>query len=378
MDEQIFILNQNQSLVELNEREFVTEKQFQDLLEKHPKLISGSQINPDNPRKWLFISREFGVPKEEAGSNIWALDHLFIDQDGIPTLVEVKRSTDTRIRREVVGQMLDYAANAVTYWSLDVIQDKFEKNCEVNNIDPDLRIQELFNEVRDVEKFWNTVESNLKTGKIRMLFIADKIPKELQRIIEFLNEQMSPAEVLGVELKQFGNETIQTLVPRVVGQTTSAQIKKGLRDYKQWTEETFFDELERKNGKSVREIIERLNKHFEKKASRIVYGKGKQSGSLVPVFELDVVSYWLFAVYTYGRIEIYFQYYKVKPPFDNIKKRKIMLDKLNEIKGVDIPEDRIDKRPAIDIELLKEQSEYDKFIKIFDWFFDEIDVYKNS
>ena len=28
-----------------------------------------------------------------------------------PTLVEVKRSSDTRIRREVVGQMLDYAAN---------------------------------------------------------------------------------------------------------------------------------------------------------------------------------------------------------------------------------------------------------------------------
>ena len=31
----------------------------------------------------------------------------------MPTLVEVKRSSDTRIRREVVGQMLHYAANAV-------------------------------------------------------------------------------------------------------------------------------------------------------------------------------------------------------------------------------------------------------------------------
>jgi hypothetical protein len=33
------------------------------------------------------------------------------DQNAVPTLVEVKRSSDTRIRREVVGQMLDYAAN---------------------------------------------------------------------------------------------------------------------------------------------------------------------------------------------------------------------------------------------------------------------------
>ena len=30
----------------------------------------------------------------------------------IPTLVEVKRGTETRNRREVVGQILDYAANS--------------------------------------------------------------------------------------------------------------------------------------------------------------------------------------------------------------------------------------------------------------------------
>ena len=43
----------------------------------------------------------------------------FLDQDGIPTLVEVKRASDTRIRREVVGQMFDYAANALLHWPLE-------------------------------------------------------------------------------------------------------------------------------------------------------------------------------------------------------------------------------------------------------------------
>ncbi|MCO6480232.1 MAG: hypothetical protein J5I94_26570 [Phaeodactylibacter sp.] len=47
------------------------------------------------------------------------MDHLFVDQDAIPTLVEVKRSTDTRIRREVVGQILDYAANAALFWPIE-------------------------------------------------------------------------------------------------------------------------------------------------------------------------------------------------------------------------------------------------------------------
>jgi hypothetical protein len=60
--------------------------------------------------------------------NRWSVDHLFLDQDAIPTIVEVKRSSDTRIRREVVGQMLDYAANAVVYWAVEAIRAEFEAN----------------------------------------------------------------------------------------------------------------------------------------------------------------------------------------------------------------------------------------------------------
>ncbi len=49
-----------------------------------------------------------------AADNSWALgiDHLYVDAAGVPVLVEVKRSTDTRLSREVVAQMLDYAASA--------------------------------------------------------------------------------------------------------------------------------------------------------------------------------------------------------------------------------------------------------------------------
>jgi hypothetical protein len=52
-----------------------------------------------------------------------SLDHLFIDHDAVPTLVEVKRSSDTRTRREVVAQMLDYAANAAGEWDERMLRD---------------------------------------------------------------------------------------------------------------------------------------------------------------------------------------------------------------------------------------------------------------
>jgi hypothetical protein len=67
-----------------------------------------------------------GVPADGDSGDRWSLDHLFADQDAIPTFVEVKRSTDTRIRREVVAQMLDYAANGTEYWTMNKIRLSFK------------------------------------------------------------------------------------------------------------------------------------------------------------------------------------------------------------------------------------------------------------
>lgn len=37
---------------------------------------------------------------------------MLVDQDAVPTLVEVKRGSNPEIRRTIVGQMLEYAAHA--------------------------------------------------------------------------------------------------------------------------------------------------------------------------------------------------------------------------------------------------------------------------
>lgn len=109
----VFVLNDTNTLVSLEAAHFASEDDFQVLLAKFPELLAGDQIDPSNPRRWVLVRREAAIPSEENGGGRWPLDHLFLDQDGVPTLAEVKRQTDTRIRREVVGQMLDYAANCV-------------------------------------------------------------------------------------------------------------------------------------------------------------------------------------------------------------------------------------------------------------------------
>lgn len=258
MSGSIFVVSEDNKILELKESKYENEDIFQELIEKYPNILAGDQISPDNPRKWIFIAREMGVPGEDGRNDRWFLDHLFIDQDAIPTFVEVKRSSDTRIRREVVGQMLDYAANAIKYWSIDTIRDLYEQ--QNKSICDELDIDE-----KSENLFWNNVESNLKEGKIRLLFVADEIPDSLKNIIQFLNNQMVNTEVLGVEIKQFESDRkIKTFVPSytkkqenrlfaVYAYPSSVKMEIYFKFYK----EPYF------NQDKKQEIKEKLNEIFE-------------------------------------------------------------------------------------------------------------------
>lgn len=69
----IFILDENDKLIELKQSKYDSEDIFQELIEKFPNILAGDQISPDNPRRWIFIGREVGVPSEANASNQWFL-----------------------------------------------------------------------------------------------------------------------------------------------------------------------------------------------------------------------------------------------------------------------------------------------------------------
>ncbi|WP_223816115.1 hypothetical protein [Adhaeribacter rhizoryzae] len=213
-----------------------------------------------------------------------------------------------------------------------------------------------------------------------MLIIADTIPRELQRIIEFLNEQMTPAEILGLEIKQFiGQDNIKTLVPRVIGQTTTADATKGVNKGKDsnWTEETFFTQLTAQRGVGEAEVVRQLLNWLKPQMTRIWYGSGRR-GSMVPVFTHLGVEYFLFALWTTGTVEVYFQWHKYKPPFNSEQKRMELLNRLNQIKGVSISPDKISARPNIPLSLLADKKEYQKFVDTYKWFIDEVKITRSD
>lgn len=225
MTDSIFLV-QSGTLKRMQNTPYAKEEILQQLVATFPDVLAGELVDPNEPRRWLLIGREIGVPDREEGGDRWSLDHLFVDQDGVPTLVETKRASDTRLRREVVSQMLDYAANGSTLWSIEKMIARFEARCRAESLEPTEVLTSFLGGQSNVDSFWSVVKTNLQAGRLRLLFVADEIPPPLARIIEFLNGQMDPAEVLGVELRQYLADGIQTIVPTLVGRTAIAEVRK--------------------------------------------------------------------------------------------------------------------------------------------------------
>jgi hypothetical protein len=256
----IFLVGDDKdNLITLEETSYLEELVLQNYLVDYPDLLPGDQIDPETPRRWLLVAQEMGVPGEEYGGGRWSLDHLFLDQDGVPTFVECKRATDTRARREVVAQMLDYAANGTEYWSMDRLRQAAAETAQKGGYALDEGIAELLEGDEDVEAYWDSVEANLRDHRVRLVFVADSTPQELRRMVEFLNEEMRNVEVLAVEIKQFRRGTGRgqaALVPRVVGLTEAARRKSSSPSRRYRTSQEFLDECAPNGRKFFQRVLD--------------------------------------------------------------------------------------------------------------------------
>ena len=249
MAEKIYIRNASGGLEPVTEERFKSEELLQELIGQHPELLAGEQMRPDDPLRWILIRREMPIEG-------WAVDHLLIDQYSRPTLVEVKRGVSREIRRSIVGQMLDYAATAASVWSERDMRRIFEESSD----NPDDEIGHLVggDDEPDIDGFWEQVATNLDANRLRLLFVADEIPTELERVVKFLNAQTRDnLEVLAVEVKQYPGQFGQALVSRVIGQIEVSReggsVSRGPRH--RMTVEEFLERFESGIRKSAEKLL---------------------------------------------------------------------------------------------------------------------------
>jgi hypothetical protein len=201
------------------------EADLQTLIARHPKLLAScTAAAPDDELPLLLVKREMSVRDREDGNDKWSIDHLYVDQQGVPTLVEVKRSKNPDIRRALVGQLLDYAANGAAYWTEDDLRGSFSREW---GADAENKLEEFLGTDTAPEEFWRLMHDNFRKSNIRMVFVADHLPQQLRTVIEFLNEQMNDVEVLGLELRQYASDGQRVISPTIVGRTAQAEVTKG-------------------------------------------------------------------------------------------------------------------------------------------------------
>ena len=327
--------------------------ELQRILEINPDLVPGDQINPSDPRRWLVVRREMPVPDPSTGDNRWSIDLFFVDQDAMPTFIECKRYSDTRAKREVVGQMLEYAANGHYYWSKEDMRNYAEQVAKKNGMTLEEEIKRLQpEEPETVDEFFQHVQDNLREGQIRLVFFMEESPAELKSVVEFLNKQMERSEVLIVEARQYEYEGTKIVTPVLFGFTEEArQVKKTVSvttgQRKKWDKESFFNDARgRLKADEVNSIKLLLDKSQELKGE-LSWGTGKTCGSFSTKWP-HLGANTVFSVYSDGRLTINFG------NFDKNSKQHgflaLLKDKLVNELGFSVPEDYERRYPSYQIE----------------------------
>ncbi|MGW1255465.1 GmrSD restriction endonuclease domain-containing protein [Streptomyces sp. NPDC002513] len=76
---------------------------------------------------------------------------------------------------------------------------------------------------------------------------------------------------------------------------------------------------------------------------------------------------WPIAIYPVsGTVEVVFQYLRSRSPFDDTEQRRELLNRLNKIDGIDLPEAKLELRPSFPVRVFAEHS--DAICEVLDWF----------
>ncbi|MCC9195310.1 hypothetical protein QNO08_03045 [Arthrobacter sp. zg-Y820] len=152
-----------------------------------------------------------------------------MDSDGQVTLVESKLAGNPQIRREIVGQMFDYASRL---WKMDI--EDFDARWQARNG------KSLFQPDDDGALLRDAVARNLEQGRFRIVLAVDAINEPLKRMVEYLNAMSGPeTSIIAVEYARLTQGSIEMLMAQTYGEELAeAKAASDSRERTVWDAET--------------------------------------------------------------------------------------------------------------------------------------------
>lgn len=191
--------------------ENLLEGPIQQLIHDHPSCLPIAEIDPTfaNP---IPICRELHTT---AGD----IDNFMVTASGLPVLVECKLWRNPEGRREVIGQILDYAKE-LSRWSSSDLQREVSRRLKYDG-NAILELVRAAGHSIDEIDFNDALTTNLRRGRFLLLIVGDGIREGVEAITEYLQVHAGLHFTLGlVELPIFALPSgDRVVVPRVLART---------------------------------------------------------------------------------------------------------------------------------------------------------------
>ena len=170
--------------------------QYEDILQRTiaeiPSVVPLETVT-DESVSYLTIGVEW-----PAGTG--SADIVLIGSDGVLTIIETKLRRNPEARRQVIAQLLEYAAY-LSEWTIYEIHRRSEdffrsEKCPIEYADKTFDgIIGTFLEDSGVEddviSFKGKIEQNLRQGRMRLIVAVDEVGEQAQKIISFVNSHSS-------------------------------------------------------------------------------------------------------------------------------------------------------------------------------------------
>jgi hypothetical protein len=195
---------------------YVSEDHLQAMIDEFPELLPG--VSPDS-----YVCREFST-------GIGRLDNLIINaKDGSLTLVECKLAKNPEVRREVLGQIIEYAAS-LSRMDFEEFHQRWKDRDGV-----DLTAIETAKGPLSL-----AVTGNLETARFTLLLAVDAINEPLKQMVEYIQDKTdSSTRVALIELSRHITGDVEILIPQTYGYEALKPQTGSRADREPWSKDEY-------------------------------------------------------------------------------------------------------------------------------------------
>ncbi|GBC71563.1 hypothetical protein HRbin02_01348 [Candidatus Calditenuaceae archaeon HR02] len=344
----VVIAVKNGKLMHTRFKTFRNEEELRDILVSNIDAIPVSEINEED-ESIVAWCKEF--PVEGVGS----IDIVAVGDGGGIYLIETKLSGNFN-RREVIGQVLDYASGM---WKSFARNGKEFLERLKNRSGADIPQED--------GEFFRKLDENLTEANFNILIAMDGVDEQTKTLIKFLN-QFTDLKFIALEIERYATESeeLEIIVPRLHGEEVTKIPRAQHRP--DWSLEKVENELQKISDERLKERLSRILE-FAKQRNIFHQLKNRQS----PAFGIAYRGKLVLSIGTDGGLFAYIGQNEIKkyPSVDAWKGFVQSLKDLGFYPPDFNPETQRDGRSSQRKLNDLSDEEFERFLKILD------DLFKN-